>query len=492
MNRTVLLTVDLVVGGVLTICGLIAWRCRPKLWEGRILLIVGATWFIGFLPGAEFLHRGALVHLHLGHPTGKLRRPFAVATVAIAWIAAVIESLGRNPWVTLGVAGFVVIAAVDLHRNTLGPARKASVPGLRAALAFAGVLVASSANRVLGWHADLAIAIGYDVVIAALAIFLFHDLLRGAWTDDTLADLVQQVGARPVAGGLEKELCRALGVNSAQIAYRAETGGYVDGQGRPILEQVGDRRFVLSLDEAGQPGAVIIHGPVRDDDQTLLEGARAVAGLAIANTRLDSEIRALLYQVQASRRRIVEAADIERQRFAQDLSRVEHVFLDEIGAHLTALPQAVAASALEELAGLRTDMRELSRGLRPVALSDGGLAAALPAVARRSPVPVRVRVEDRRYPPAVEAALYFLCIEGLTNVARHADAQSVALDVGTVGDAVVATVTDDGNGTADPSRGTGLQGLTDRIAALGGRLTLGTAAAGGTELTARIPLEVAP
>jgi len=162
--------------------------------------------------------------------------------------------------------------------------------------------------------------------------------------------------------------------------------------------------------------------------------------------------------------------------------------LDEVQAHLAALPRAEAEPALEELAGLRTDLRELSRGLRPPALSDGGLAAALPAVAGRSPVPVSMRVDDRRYPPAVEAALYFVCTEGLTNVARHADARTVVLVVETVGSDVVATLTDDGHGTADPARGTGLRGLNDRIAALGGRLTVAPATGGGTVLTARIPL----
>ena len=88
MSPAAFLTTDIVVGAVLTICGLIAWRRRPRLWEGRVLLVAGVTWFAGaLLPGAELLHRGALVHLHLGHPTGRLLRPLAVAAVAIAWVA---------------------------------------------------------------------------------------------------------------------------------------------------------------------------------------------------------------------------------------------------------------------------------------------------------------------------------------------------------------------------------------------------------------------
>jgi hypothetical protein len=237
MNPTAFLITDIGVGAVLMICGLIAWRRRPRLREGPILLLAGATWFAGFLPGIELLHRGALVHLHLGHPTGRLLRPLAFGAVVIAWIAAVIESLGRNPWVTLAVALLIVVSAVDLHAHTSGPACKASVPALRAALAFAAMLVASSANRLLGWHVDLAIALGYDAVVAALAIFLLFDLLRGAWTDDALADLVQHVGAQPAPSGLEKELRRALGDNSAQLGYRSPVGTLTARGGRSKSRQ---------------------------------------------------------------------------------------------------------------------------------------------------------------------------------------------------------------------------------------------------------------
>ena len=489
MSPAAFVIADILVGVVLCVGGLIAWRRRPTLWEGRILLVAGVTWFAGaVVPGAELLHRGALVHLHLGHPTGRLLRPLAVAAVVLAWVASMIESLGRNPWVTLAVALLVVVAAVDLHVHTSGPARRASVPGLRAALAFAAVLIAGAANRLLGWHADLAVAVGYDAVVAALAIFLLIDLLRGAWTDDTIADLVQHVSARAQPDELEKELRRALGDKSAQLAYRSPTGDYVDGHGRPIPDRARVGRTILPLDDLAEPAAVIIHGATAGGDPTLIAGARAVAGLAVANDRLDAEIRARLAEVQASRRRVVEAADVERRRFAQELAHAELALLDEVQAHLAALPRAEAAPALEELAGLRQDLRELSRGLRPPALSDGGLAAALPAVAGRSPVPVSMRVDNRRYPPAVEAALYFVCTEGLTNVARHADARTVDLVVQTVGTEVVATLTDDGRGAADPAGGTGLRGLTDRIAALGGRFTVAPAAGGGTVLTARIPL----
>lgn len=485
---TALIVADVIVGIALLFCGVLAMRRRPRLWEGAVMLLAGVTWFAGFLPGAALLHRGALVHLHLGHPTGRIRRPLAVVTVVASYLAAVIESRTISPWLTIGVAVLVAASAFDVHGHTSGPVRKAAVPALRAALAFAAMLVLSSANRLLGWRADLVIALAYDVVVAALVIFLLVDLLRGAWTDDTLADLVHNVGERAEPGGLESELRRALGDRTAQLAYRNVAGDYVDGRGRPVPVRAVGGRFVVPLDDQPEPAAVIIHGTAPSDDQTLVAGARTVARLAVANERLDAEIRARLDDVEASRRRIVEAADVERQRFAEELAQAEHRLLDEVEAHLRSLPLTEATPALEELAGLRSDLRQLSAGLRPTALAEGGLAAALPAVARRSPVPVSLSVGAARYPPAVEGALYFLVTEGLTNVARHADASHVELTVRTVGGNAVVTLSDDGKGGADPSRGTGLRGLADRIAALGGQLTVTDEAGGGTVLVAGIPL----
>lgn len=145
------------------------------------MILVGGTWFLGALiPGALLLHRGPLVQLHIAHPTGRLRRPLAVVTVVVAWFAAILEPLIANPRITLVVAALVTAATIDLHLHTHGPARKASLPGLRAAVLFAGVLALSSANQIFDWQADLAIALGYDALVVGLVLFLLIDLLRPA------------------------------------------------------------------------------------------------------------------------------------------------------------------------------------------------------------------------------------------------------------------------------------------------------------------------
>ena len=149
----------------------------------------------------------------------------------------------------------------------------------------------------------------------------------------------------------------------------------------------------------------------------------------------------------------------------------------------------------KELEALDAELREacgelldIAQGIRPPLLDTGGLCAALPALAERVPVPVEVTVSIGRLPPAVEAAVFFVCAEGLTNVAKHAGASRVTLTVAPRDAVVVATVVDDGIGGVDPSRGTGLRGLADRVHALGGTIAAESPAAGGTTVTAEIPV----
>jgi signal transduction histidine kinase len=141
--------------------------------------------------------------------------------------------------------------------------------------------------------------------------------------------------------------------------------------------------------------------------------------------------------------------------------------------------------------GARTDLHAFAQGVRPTALGEGGLPAALPVLAARSGLPVSLTVAVGRLPPAVESALYFVCSEALANVGKHAGATSVTVvvrRVGDDGDVTVLSVEDDGVGGAD-LRGSGLRGLTDRVEALGGTMMVTDGPAGGTVLTARIPAQ---
>jgi signal transduction histidine kinase len=135
------------------------------------------------------------------------------------------------------------------------------------------------------------------------------------------------------------------------------------------------------------------------------------------------------------------------------------------------------------------ELREISRGLHPAILEKGGLSPALRALARRASVPIRLDLRvSGRLPERIEAAAYYAVSEALTNAAKHARASSVEVEVGMADDTLRLLIRDDGVGGAEPSRGSGLIGLSDRIEAVGGRIEIASPLGGGTSLLVTIPV----
>jgi len=204
-------------------------------------------------------------------------------------------------------------------------------------------------------------------------------------------------------------------------------------------------------------------------------------------------------ELLSSRQRIVESADRERRRIERNLH-------DGAQQHMVAIallmrrararlgPGEDEAAAMLERAEREFDaaleeLRELAQGIHPAVLSERGLGPALLALAERSNVPVRVReIPDGRLPDPLEAGVYYTVAEALANVAKHAHATRAEVRVCVRGSRLLVEVADDGIGGAADSTGSGLRGLADRIEALGGTLTLESPAAGGTRLSADIPL----
>ncbi|MER7005345.1 sensor histidine kinase [Dactylosporangium sp. NPDC000555] len=201
----------------------------------------------------------------------------------------------------------------------------------------------------------------------------------------------------------------------------------------------------------------------------------------------------------ASRARLVLATDQTRRQLERDLhdgvqQRLISLALDvrraesDVPPELTQLRQQLSAVAAG-LSGTVNDVRELSRGVHPAILTQGGLRPALRALVRRCGVPVELDVKvDGRQPEPVEVAAYYVVAEALTNAAKYSQATLVHVGVQVQGDYLHLSVRDDGLGGADPRRGTGLTGLTDRVEALGGTLTLDSPAGQGTRLQAEFPL----
>src|SRR3954464_11270544 len=135
------------------------------------------------------------------------------------------------------------------------------------------------------------------------------------------------------------------------------------------------------------------------------------------------------------------------------------------------------------------ELRELARGIHPAVLTERGLGPALDALAARAPVPVQLTaVPDERLAPPIEAAMYYVVAEAITNVAKYAHASGATVSIDRANGAARVTVADDGVGGADPSGGSGLSGLAARVEALNGRLDVASPPGGGTRITAEIPV----
>jgi signal transduction histidine kinase len=220
---------------------------------------------------------------------------------------------------------------------------------------------------------------------------------------------------------------------------------------------------------------------------------------ACVSNRLQPSPRLRLGEVEASRARLVAAADETRRRIERDLhdgvqQRLVSLVLGLQGAATMTPPEFVDLRA--ELSRIRAglsdvldEIREISHGIHPAILTEGGLGPALKALTRRSPVPVELDMHTwHRLPGRVEVAAYYLVSEALTNAAKHSQASVVHVEVAAKDRVVLLAIRDDGIGGADPAHGSGLVGLSDRVEALGGRIRLSSPAGGGTSLHVTIPV----
>jgi signal transduction histidine kinase len=493
-----LVVADGVVGLVLLSAAGGAWHRRPDSLVGPLMGLAGLTWFAGnFWPALLFLHRGPLVHLLLSYPSGRLRWWPARATVAGAYLTAAVEPLARNDGATLVLSALVAAASLVAYRRASGTARRAGVPALVAAVAFAGVLALGATNRLAGWEIDRGMLWAYDSVVAGVVVVLLSDLLRGRWADAVVTDLVVDLGGRADTGTLRDELSRALGDPMLVLGYwLPDEGRYVDDAGQPVEPDVAaPGRAVTPIEHNREPVAVLVHDAAVLDDTGLVDAVAAAARLAVSNARLQADARERVVALAASRRRLVEAADAQRRRLAGELDEGVQRRLDSAARLLDDVPQMDGSTAnlltevRGELRGARAELAEFAQGIHPRALTEGGLSGALQALADRAGVPVRLTVPPGRLPPAIEAAVYFLCSEALTNVAKYAHASWVVVTVGRTNDQVTAIIEDDGVGGADPTRGSGLRGLADRVEALGGQLHIESATRAGTRLAATLPID---
>jgi len=219
--------------------------------------------------------------------------------------------------------------------------------------------------------------------------------------------------------------------------------------------------------------------------------------------RLLADERAARRELAASRARIVATADETRRRIERDLHDGTQQRLITLALELRAVVDTVSPSQRDLRAklshvedGLRAvidELREISRGVHPAILSEGGIGAALKALARRSGVPVHLELDAvNRLPEPIEVAAYYVVSEALANATKHAKASVVRVRLEARDGKLRVAVHDDGRGGADPRKGSGIVGLIDRAEALGGRVTVASPAGAGTSIVVELPSDNVP
>jgi signal transduction histidine kinase len=478
---------DFAVGVTLIGLGILAWDRRRDSLAGALLAAAGLTWFLGdFADWALYLHRGVLIHLLLSYPRGRLRSRAEYAAVASGYVYAGAYPADRNDLVTIAAALLLTAAAALQYRRFGGSERPARGLALTAAVALSAALALGAALRLATLGGETAVLLTYDLVVGLIGATLCAGLLWGGWARAAVTGFVVDLGEPGRAGTLRDRLARALGDPSLVLGYwLPDEGRYVDESGSTVeLERTG--RALTPIAQDGEPVAVLVHDEAVLGEPALVADVAAATRLAVANARLQAEVRVRVAEVEASRRRIVEVADEQRRRLEQELRQGAEARLARVADLLAAPPLDHIGTSL---AAARTELRELALGIHPATLTERGLAAAIAELAARSPVRVDVDVPAARLPAAVEAAAYFVCAEGLTNVAKYARAARARVSVRALDGRLSVEVADEGTGGAEPSRGSGLRGLADRVEAIGGSLRLESPPGRGTRLVATLPLD---
>lgn len=512
------------------------------LWfSGAILLLSGTSW--GFSLGLllDGLFWIPLGHLLLTFPTGRLNSKTDRVIVGALYIALPVGNL-----LTVIVLDPTTAGCLDCASNLFMVVDDPSmfrIVVLLDALAGAVLAIAVLVSLIRRWHsasepmrrilrpvwwalwpAFVAAAIllsssfisfpsGYGTVVlpllnialAVLPVAFLVGLLRTQLDRSMVNDLLVELEKGPLPPGrLRQALAKAVGDPGLELAlWLPESRIFVDDQQRvveaPNMNATADRSVTSVHDSDGKPLALLIHDPALLADPLRVEAAASAARLALENERLHAQLRAHLEEVRASRTRIVQAADEARRGIERDLhdgaqqrllalslalerARVLNSTADN--PRLEGLLKEVSDDLEETLA----ELRELARGIHPALLTDEGLGPAVESLARRAQIPTRVvSMPSGRFPPAVEAAGFFLISEALANATKHSAASEIVVKADADEGWLIVEVSDNGAGGADKEVGTGLRGLEDRIVALGGVLRLTSPSQGGTTVSARIP-----
>ena len=390
-------------------------------------------------------------------------------------------------FVTVGYLAIVAVIGIVFDVRTLSPVTSA----------LAAALVALGFAPVRRWARRVSDRVVYGKRATPYEVLTeFGDQLAGSYAaDDVLVRM-----ARVLGEGLGAERARVwLGPPDARrvaATWPIEAPDGADDRTEPVLHQ-GEELGALSV-------VMPANDPMDPAKGKLVSDLAAQAGLVLRNVGLTEALRQRLEDLQAAQRRLVTAQDEERRRLERNIhdgAQQQLVALSVKVRLAQALLERDPSKADQMLVELQADsqqaledLRDLARGIYPPLLADKGLAAALEAQARKSPVPATVDADGLgRYAQDVEAAAYFSCLEALQNVSKYAEASAVSVRLRHDDGLLVFAIGDDGKGF-DPAAtgyGTGLQGIADRLAVLDGTLVVTSTPGVGTTITGSLPAAMA-
>lgn len=341
------------------------------------------------------------------------------------------------------------------------------------------------------WLQDL----GIWLALTALAGALVFGLARERLAQASMAELVGRLVDKPPAR-IQAELSAALRDDGLRMLL-ARGDSFVDAWGAPAAPAPQDHQRTSVLESDGHTLALVIHDVDLEEQPALLAAAMAAATVALQNAALRDELRHQLEEVTASRRRLVSAADQERERIERNLHDGAQQHLLGIGMRLRTLrdelpdtPRAQASliGAEGDLRQAIRELRELAQGIHPAVLVDEGLTAACGILTRRTELPVTLTTSgDRRCAPETEAAAYYIVSEAVQNAVKHAAPDKLSIDLAWHEKSLEVRVVDDGPGGA--TWGSGVRGMQDRANAVGGTFTLDSPTGRGTSIRATLPTD---
>jgi signal transduction histidine kinase len=543
-----LVLVDIVPGSSFVLAGIVAWSLRPRNHVGLLMIGVGLGLLtrnsalqdgIGHIsfPVEVVLHFASplwavvFLQLLLAFPGGRLVSrldravvrslyvvvPLAAVLAVVVFKYPVLGPIGQPVFEMKGPADKVYVACLAIGSGLVirrwflgGRARRRSMSPLFWPMvpitiffllsALAALRALSIPTSLVGLKDDLATS--FPLFLVALPAGFLVGLLRSGLDMTSVGDLVVKLSGGVAPERLQPALAQVLHDPSLEVAYWLPAQEwFADLDGRRIELPTEDSERAMSI--LGEPPvAALVYDSSLVHEGQLVDAAAAAVRMALENARLQVQLRAQLEEVRQSRARLVEAADNERQRVERDLhdgaqqqlvtlllsmqvTRTEAMQRSDpetarlVEANITALKEAI------------DDLRELARGIHPTILTQAGLVPAITSLTDRCPIPVEVtgQMGDDRLAPPIEAALYFVVSEAITNAVKHSKGHRMCVCLERRSGLAVVEVSDDGVGGAELSLGSGLRGLTDRVAAVGGRLSVKSDHVGGTTIRAEVPCE---